>query len=199
MTQLRADDLVRTNHSPSLLTAHLVRQWPWIFVGLNVRLTSGPTNLPLMLPSGAMLVRNEQCLPIPASIFSLCPNQKHIYKHSFALPSVYVNPIHFGQSICSVYTHRLQRGTKGPFMTTGWGKPPADEWPCTQHSFRGLGLLAELRHRALPAGENRSVKKWKIHWFDAMGFSTSLLTCYKGSLCLHVGQLERSTLQKTLW
>lgn len=62
-----------------------------------------------MLPSGVMSLRNERWLPIPLSIFSLCSNQKHIDKHSFALPSVYVNPIHFGRSICSVYT-----GTKGP-------------------------------------------------------------------------------------
>lgn len=136
---------------------------------------SGLAGFRHMLPSGAMSMRNERCLPIPPSIFSLCPNQKHIYKHSSTLPSVYVNPIHFGRSICSVYTHGLRWGTKGPFMTTGWGKPQADEWPCTLHSFRGLGLLAELHHWALPAWENRSVKNWKIHWFDAMGFSTSLL------------------------
>lgn len=74
----------------------------------------GLTSFHHMLPNAVMSVRNERCLSIPLSIFSLCPNQKHTYKHSFALPSVYVNPIHFGQSICSVYTHGLQWGTKGP-------------------------------------------------------------------------------------
>lgn len=127
-------------------------------------------------PRGVMSMRNERCLAIPISIFSRCPNKKHIYKYSFALPSMYDNPIHFGQSICSVYTHRLRWGTKGPLWPLAGVKPQADEWPCTLHSLRGLVLLTELHHWALPAWENHSVKNWKIHWFEVIGFSNSLLT-----------------------
>lgn len=83
-------------------------------VGGQIASTFGLPSFYCMLPSRIMSLRNEWCLPIPLSIFSLCRNQKHIYKHSFALPSLYVNPIHFSQSICSVYTHRLRWGTKGP-------------------------------------------------------------------------------------
>lgn len=106
-----------------------------------------------------MCMKNEWCLAIPLAIFSPCPNKKHIYKYSFALPGVYDNTIHFAQSICSACTHRLQWGTKGPLWLLAEGNHRADEWPCTLHSLGGLVPLTELHHWALPElGESEREK-----------------------------------------
>lgn len=92
---------MQTKVSFSCLTVHLNKVWLWLCVGVD-----------------------GQPPFEPPSNFSLCPNKKHIYKYSFALPGMYDNPIHFGQSICSVYTHRVGGELKGlydhwPGKTTG--------------------------------------------------------------------------------
>lgn len=151
----------------SCLVPHLKSVLLWFSKGVHSQLAR-LTFLEIR-PHGVVSVRNEWCWAIPASIFSFCPNKKHIYKYSFTLHGMYGNPIHFGQSICSEYTLRLWRGTKGPLWPLAGEKPQADEWLCTQHSLRGLVRLAELHYWARPAWENRSVKKWKYIWFDFMG------------------------------
>lgn len=105
-----------------------------------------------MLQSKDMCMKNEWCLAIPLAIFSPCPNKKHIYKYSCALPGVHDNSIHFGQSICSVCTHRLQWGTKGPLWLLAGENH--------RHSLGGLVPLAELHHWAL--SKLGRVGVWKV-------------------------------------
>lgn len=145
-----------------------------------------------------MSMRNEWCLAIPPSIFSLCPNKKHVYKYSFALPSMYDSPIHFGQSICSVYTLRVGGELKG--LYDHWPGKTTGGWVALYTAFF---KRPSPSHRAPPLGsaclgesEHEKLKNTLIWCHRVVQHPAH---CLKGSLCLYPGQLERSTSQKTLW
>lgn len=49
-------------------------------------------------------------------------------------------------------------------MTTSWGKPQADEWPCTLHSFRRLDPQSSISGLCLPG----RIGAWKTEKYIDM-------------------------------
>lgn len=98
----------------------------------------------------------------PYRLLSLAPVQTKNTFINIHLPSPFVddNSIHFGQSICSAYTHRLRWGTKGPlWLLAGENHRRMSG---TLHTAFFRRPSASRRAPPLGSGWTGSIGAWKV-------------------------------------